>query len=60
VKGSAGTMGAPKVRAVAAQLESAGRVGKSDLPPAELLVQLKETYEASVAALEAFLASKRQ
>ncbi len=59
VKGSAGTMGAPRVRAVAAQLESAGRVGKSDQPPAELLVQLKQTYADSVQALETFVARKR-
>lgn len=59
VKGSAGTMGAPKVRAAAAQLEAAGRLGKSDVPAGELLDLLKRTYAESVAALDAFLASRK-
>jgi HPt (histidine-containing phosphotransfer) domain-containing protein len=60
VKGSAGTMGAPRVRAVAAQLESAGRTGKSELPPGDLLEQLKGLYADSVAALDAFVAQKKR
>lgn len=59
VKGSAGTMGVPKVRAVAAQLEAAGRLGKSDVPPAELLVHLKATYADALVALDTFLAKKK-
>jgi len=59
VKGSAGTMGAPKVRAVAALLEAGGRLGKWDTPAVDLLAQLKQAYTDSVAALEAFVASKK-
>jgi HPt (histidine-containing phosphotransfer) domain-containing protein len=59
VKGSAGTMGVPKVRAVAAQLEAAGRLGKSDVPPAELLEQLKASFADAVAALDTFVARKK-
>ena len=59
IKGSAGTMGAPKVRAVAAQLEGAGRQGKWPQPPEVLLANLKQAYADSVAALEAFVALKK-
>jgi len=59
IKGSAGTMGAPKVRAVAALLEGGGRTGKWEAPPEELLVQLRQVYADSVAALEGFVASKK-
>ena len=59
VKGSAGTMGAPKVRAVAALLEGAGRTGKIETPLPELLAQLKQNYEASVNALQTFVDRKR-
>ncbi len=59
VKGSAGTMGAPKVRAVAAHLEGGGRTGRWDAPPAELLAQLREAYADSVTALEAFVAKRK-
>lgn len=59
VKGSAGTMGAPKVRAVAALLEAAGRLGKSDVPPADLLAQLRQAYADSLEALDRFVASKQ-
>ena len=59
IKGSAGTMGAPKVRAVAALLEGAGRQGKWEQPPDVLLAQLKQAYADSVAALEAFVAAKK-
>ena len=59
IKGSAGTMGAPKVRAVAAQLEAGGRTGKWEADGPYLLAQLKKTYEESVVALETFLARKK-
>ena len=59
IKGSAGTMGAPKVRAVAALLEGGGRTGKWEAPPEELLVQLRQVYADSVVALEGFVASKK-
>jgi len=59
IKGSAGTMGAPRVRAVAAQLEAAGRIGKTDVPTEVLLAQLKQAYTDSVVALDAFVARKK-
>jgi len=59
VKGSAGTMGAPKVRAVAALLESGGRLGRWDTPAAGLLEQLKAAYADSVTALETFVARRK-
>ncbi|BDU74625.1 Hpt domain-containing protein [Mesoterricola silvestris] len=59
VKGSAGTMGAPKVRAVAALLEGGGRQGKWEAPAGELLERLKAAYGESVAALEAFVAARK-
>ena len=59
VKGSAGTMGAPKVRAVAALLEAAGRLGKSETPLPELIAQLRQTYADSIAALDAYVAMKK-
>ena len=59
VKGSAGTMGAPRVRAAAALLEAAGRLGKSETPLPELLARLKRAYADSVAALDTFVAEKK-
>jgi HPt (histidine-containing phosphotransfer) domain-containing protein len=59
IKGSAGTMGAPKVRAVAALLEGGGRTGKWEAPPEALLLQLRQVYADSVLALEGFVASKK-
>lgn len=59
VKGSAGTMGAPKVRAVAAQMEAAGRTGVSEVPLPELLAQLKVVFAESVVALDGFVASRK-
>jgi HPt (histidine-containing phosphotransfer) domain-containing protein len=60
IKGSAGTMGAPKVRAVAALLEGGGRTGKWDTSPSELLEQLKVAYEDSLRALEGFVAANKK
>jgi two-component system sensor histidine kinase TorS len=58
IKGAAGTMGAPRLRAVAAELEGAGRKGSFAVDPALLLEQLKETYADAVVALEAFIAQR--
>jgi HPt (histidine-containing phosphotransfer) domain-containing protein len=60
IKGSAGTMGAPKVRAVAAQLEAGGRLGKWDTPAPQLLEQLKQAYEESLRALDGFVAANKK
>jgi HPt (histidine-containing phosphotransfer) domain-containing protein len=58
IKGAAGTMGAPRLRAIAAELEGAGRRGGLGIDSALLLEQLKETYADAVAALEAFIARR--
>ncbi|BDU78492.1 Hpt domain-containing protein [Mesoterricola sediminis] len=59
IKGSAGTMGAPRVRALAAQLESGGRTGTWEGDPAAILAALRAAYTESLGALEAFVASRR-
>ena len=58
IKGAAGTMGAPRLRAIAAELEGAGRTGSFKVDSSLLLEQLKETYADAVAALEAFIAQR--
>jgi len=58
IKGAAGTMGAPRLRAIAAELEGAGRKGAFGIDSALLLEQLKETYADAVAALEGFIARR--
>lgn len=56
IKGAAGTMGASRVRALAAALEAAGRSG-SPLPGSlsGQLQGLKDAYREAVAALEQYL-----
>jgi len=56
IKGAAGTMGAPRLRAIAAELEGAGRKGVFTVDPGLLVEQLKETYADAVVALEGFIA----
>jgi HPt (histidine-containing phosphotransfer) domain-containing protein len=56
VKGAASTMGANRVRAIAAALEAAARKGVTDTPPAELFRQLKLHYQEALDALQAFIA----
>ena len=58
IKGAAGTMGAPRLRAIATELEGAGRKGSFEVDPGLLLEQLKETYADAVLALEAFIAER--
>ncbi len=58
IKGAAGTMGAARMRAVAADLEAGARLGTFTVPPEQLLVQLKETYAEALAALGAFIAQR--
>ena len=58
IKGAAGTMGAPRLRAIAAELEAAGRKGSFSVDPGLLLEQLKETYGDALVALEAFIAER--
>ena len=58
IKGAAGTMGAPRLRAIAAELEGAGRKGGIGIDASLLLEQLKETYADAVVALEAFISQR--
>ena len=55
IKGAAGTMGAPRLRAVAAELEGSGRKGRFEGDPATLLAQLKQAYAEALVALEGFI-----
>jgi HPt (histidine-containing phosphotransfer) domain-containing protein len=58
IKGAAGTMGAPRLRAIAAELEGSGRKGSFGVDPALLVEQLKETYADALVALEAFISQR--
>jgi HPt (histidine-containing phosphotransfer) domain-containing protein len=60
IKGAAGTMGVPRLRAIAAELEAAGRKGGLPLDPSLLVEQLKETYADALAALEGFIAKRER
>ena len=55
IKGAASTMGAPRVRAIAAVMEGAGRLGKWEAEPQAVLTQLKAAFTDSVAAIETFI-----
>jgi HPt (histidine-containing phosphotransfer) domain-containing protein len=59
IKGAASTMGAPKVRGIAAELEGAGRSGKHLTDPQILLAALKEAYQESIDAMDAFVAGRK-
>lgn len=58
VKGAASTMGVPKVRALAQILESAGRTGKCEENPLEVMEKLKAAFAEGLVELESFIASK--
>ena len=58
VKGAAATMGAPQVRALALALETAGRMGKTEVDPSVLVAKLREEFQKAVTGLEEFIASK--
>jgi HPt (histidine-containing phosphotransfer) domain-containing protein len=58
VKGAAGTMGAHRLRAVAAELEGGARRNAYATPAEELLARMKSTYAEALAALEAFIAER--
>jgi HPt (histidine-containing phosphotransfer) domain-containing protein len=55
LKGGAGALGAKTLRDLAADLEALGRGGFSDAG-ADLSVRLESTFQASLAALEAYVA----
>jgi HPt (histidine-containing phosphotransfer) domain-containing protein len=60
VKGAAGTMGADRMRTVAADLEAGARQGTFAVPPAHLLAQLKETYAEALGALNALITQRER
>jgi len=59
IKGAASTMGAPRVRGIAATMEGAGRSGKWDEDPQMLMALLQETFEESFGAIEDFIAANK-
>ena len=59
IKGAAATIGAPRVRALALALETAGRKGAAEAEPARLVAGLKEEFQQALRALEAFLSAPR-
>jgi len=58
IKGAAGTMGAVRLRAVAAELEGGARRGDFPVAPVLLLEQLKEAYAEALKALDTFIAER--
>jgi HPt (histidine-containing phosphotransfer) domain-containing protein len=59
LKGGAGALGAEAMRLLAAELETLGRKGSTEAG-ADLPERLDAAFQASLAALEAFLAKLRQ
>ena len=59
VKGAASTMGASRVRAIAAEMEAGGRQGKCEQDPGLLLEQLKAAFRDSYLAIESFVALQK-
>lgn len=59
IKGAASTMGAPRVRAIAATMEGAGRSGKWDGDPQTLMALLKETFTESSEAIVDYIAKNK-
>ena len=58
IQGAAGTRGGPRLRGVAAQLETGGRKGSFATEPEVLVGQLTATYQEGLAALEKFIAKR--
>lgn len=58
IKGASGTMGAHRLRAVAAEFEGSARKKAFATPPEILVAQMKTTYADALVALEAFIASR--
>lgn len=54
LKGGAGALGANALRLLASDLEVLGRSGSTDAGP-DLSIQLETTFQASLAALEAYV-----
>lgn len=58
LKGGAGALGANALRSLAADLEGLGREGVAETGP-DLAARLEGTFQASLTALEAFVAELR-
>jgi HPt (histidine-containing phosphotransfer) domain-containing protein len=58
IKGASATIGAPRVRALALALETAGRKGVSEEEPSVLVAKLREEFQQTLTALNAFIVSK--
>lgn len=59
VKGAAGTMGAPRVRAYAQVLEACGRATQCEEDLNGTLANLKVAFAEALAELEAFIAQRK-
>ena len=59
IKGAASTMGASKVRGIAAELEAGGRKGQCDHEPALLMELLNVAFTESCQAMESFIAGQK-
>jgi len=59
IKGASATMGAPRVRAVALALETAGRKGIGDVKPPELFAALQIEFQNAVEALQSYIEANR-
>lgn len=55
VKGAAGTIGAARMRAIAGDIEKAGKAGRVDDQTRQWLVDLEASYQETCAALDAYL-----
>jgi len=58
IKGAAATIGAPRVRALALALETAGRKGALEAEPARLVAGLRDEFQQALRALEGFISSR--
>jgi len=58
IKGAAGTMGAHRLRTVAAEFEGSARKGSFQVEPEELVARMKAAYADARDALEAFIRTR--
>ncbi len=59
LKGGAGALGANALRLLASDLEALGRGGSADVGP-DLSASLETTFQASLAALEAYVSQRQR
>lgn len=55
VKGAAGTIGAARMRAIAGDIEKAGKAGRVDDQTRQWLIELEAAYSETCAALDSYL-----